>query len=616
MTTSYSEETSTNSNTGQPKKDSKGHLVWNPSVGHYYHPAAKERESYGGIVGALQDVQVAGGKTTKAYPHNFAGIIAAIQDITASQNLPPVKPGPNPGGGILDPDGDWIQITDPEEGSLWFDTRQGRLFVYVDGEWVQTNGADGLPQITPDALPPNIETPAPGQFYYDRSSGVLFIHDGQYVAGDGTIFDDFAPGRTPLWRVINEDVAAALQTTATLPLSVIGPRVAEADGTYLPDIDLEQVSVQKDYNEWLFEALVNLDTELNDLAPVVVSVDPPDTPKVGQLWYDTETLDMSVWYVDEDGDGQWVPTSAAYTYDEDLAVVSAALAEETRLREISVQGVYEHINNLDISSNSAATNLQTALSNLSATVAALNIPDIQLIATKSELATAEQELDQKIEAIVIPDLEPYATKSYVTNRVSYLETEIDQKASTDELHTVEAKIPSVASFVTQDDITAAINNITTEYLPRTGGTLTGSFVMQKTDYSKAGLDFSTSPSNSKNAFKFQAVAPTTLNYSTFGTTEKFWEHAWNFASEEDFCWIYSDTNKVFSITKDGPACSQLYIGDFGENNLNGRNMFNTIDVRDRLVKYQSAFQQLRSSVANASTFEELKAGIATALANV
>ena len=616
MTTSYSEDTSTALSSGQPKKDSKGHLVWNPSVGHYYQPAAKERESYGGIVGALQDVQVAAGRNTKAYPHNFAGIIAAIQDITAGSNLPPVHPGPDPGGGVLDPDGNWIEIIQPEEGTLWFDTRQGRLFVYVDDEWVQTNGADGLPEITPDSNPPSIETPVPGQFYYDKASGILFIHDGQYIDADGNVYPDFTAGLTPVWRVVNEDVAAALQTTATLPLAVIGPRVAAVTGTYLPDIDLTQVSTQKDYNEWIFESLVNLDTELSDLAPVIVSIDPPDTPKVGQLWYDTETLDMSVWYVDEDGDGQWVPTSAAYTYDEDLAVVSAALAEETRLREVSVQAIYEHIGSLDISSNSAVTNLQTALSNLSATVAALNIPDIQLIATKSELATVEQELDEKIEAIVIPDLEPYATKSYVTNRVSYLETEIGQKASTAELQSVEAKIPNVASFATQDDVTAAISNITTEYLPRTGGTLTGSFVMQKTDYSKAGLDFSTSPSNSKNAFKFQAVAPTSLNYSTFGTTEKFWEQAWNFAADEDFCWIYSDTNKVFSITKDGPACSQLYIGDFGDNDLNGRVIHNKIDVKERLNTYQTTFEQLRQSTANASTFDELKEAILTALANV
>jgi len=616
VTTSYSEDTQTKGVGSQPHENADGNLTWKPSVGLYFQPAENNAQSYGGIIGALQDLQAQAGLEVKSYPYNFAGIIAAIQDLDIGSYKPPVVPGPTPGGGIIGPDGNWDQINEPVVGDLWFDTRQGRLFVYVDDEWVQTNGADGLPEITPDSTPPSVETPAPGQFYYDKASGILFIHDGQYIDADGNLYPDFTAGLTPVWRVVNEDVAAALQTTATLPLAVIGPRVATVVGTYLPDIDLTQISTQKDYNEWIFESLVNLDTELSDLAPVIVSINPPDTPKVGQLWYDTATLDMSVWYVDEDGDGQWVPTSAAYTYDEDLAVVSAALAEETRLREMSVQAIYEHIGSLDISSNSAVTNLQTSLSNLSDTVAALNIPDIQPLATKSELATVEQELDDKIEAIVIPNLEPYASKEYVTSRVSYLETEIDQKASTAELQSVEAKIPNVASFATQDDVTAAISNITTEYLPRTGGTLTGSFVMQKTDYSKAGLDFSTSPSNSKNAFKFQAVAPTSLNYSTFGTTEKFWEQAWNFAADEDFCWIYSDTNKVFSITKDGPACSQLYIGDFGDNDLNGRVIHNKIDVKERLNTYQTTFEQLRQSTANASTFDELKEAILTALANV
>ena len=245
MTTSYSEDTSTALSSGQPKKDSKGHLVWNPSVGHYYQPAAKERESYGGIVGALQDVQVAAGRNTKAYPHNFAGIIAAIQDITAGSNLPPVHPGPDPGGGEIDTDGNWIEIIKPDTGALWFDTRQGRLFVYVDDEWVQTNGADGLPEITPDSNPPSIETPVPGQFYYDKASGILFIHDGQYIDADGNVYPDFTAGLTPVWRVVNEDVAAALQTTATLPLAVIGPRVATVIGTYLPDIDLTQIVHKK-----------------------------------------------------------------------------------------------------------------------------------------------------------------------------------------------------------------------------------------------------------------------------------------------------------------------------------------------------------------------------------
>ena len=80
-----------------------------------------------------------------------------------------------------------------------------------------------------------------------------------------------------------------------------------------------------------------------------------------------------------------------------------------------------------------------------------------------------------------------------------------------------------------------------------------------------------------------------MTYSTFGSTNKPWEQAWKFDDKEDFCWVYADTNKVFSITKDGPACSQLYLADFGTNDVNGRKLHNKIDVKDRLNKVSSYF---------------------------
>ena len=61
-----------------PSRNTEGNQVWNPSVGIYFKPAANQRESYGGIIGALNDnIQTQGGDN-KAYPHNFAGIIAAM----------------------------------------------------------------------------------------------------------------------------------------------------------------------------------------------------------------------------------------------------------------------------------------------------------------------------------------------------------------------------------------------------------------------------------------------------------------------------------------------------------------------------------------------------------
>ena len=599
-----------------PKVDSKGELTWNPSVGLYHKPAADQRESYGGIIGALQDIQIQEGLVTKAYPHNFAGIIAAIQDIAIGASEAPVYPGPNPGGGVIDPiTGDWVQQQPVREGDLWFDTRQGRLFCYVNDEWVQTNGADGLAHITDDATAPIVEAiPAPGQFWYDRGHNSLYIHDGSYVNSSGDFVNPGDPDASPLWRLVNVDPDTLVQTTATLPLSGTGPK-SVIDGTTAGQViefpNLESFNTQRDYNWWAFDSLLLLEQAIVEKSEVVVGENPPPVPHEGLLWYDTESLDLSIYY--EDGDsGQWVPVSTPYTYDADLDVIRYDLSEETRLRETAIQGVYTALNNLDIASNGTVQSIQQTIADVQNKVQSLEAVDY---ITRTEAEQEHQALEQQIAAIVIPpepDLSPYVEKPVV----DYLTSRVDSLPTASELDAVRDSIPNVSGFVTQDDINASIAGITTDYLPRTGGELTGSFIINKTDYSNPALDFSSSPANSKDAFKFQALAPSANNFSTFGITDNLWEHAWQFASDEDFCWIYNDSNKVFSITKEGPACSQLYIGDFGQNNNNGRVISNRIDVRDRLTTYQSAFEQIRQAVSSSTDYESLKAGLLTALSIV
>ena len=86
--------------------------------------------------------------------------------------------------------------------------------------------------------------------------------------------------------------------------------------------------------------------------------------------------------------------------------------------------------------------------------------------------------------------------------------------------------------------------------------------------------------------------------------------------QEDFCWIYNDSNKVFSITKDGPACSTLYLGDIAPNNTNGRIIHNKIDLKERLHTYQNTFEQIRQGVSSSTDYDSLKANLLSALANV
>ena len=608
-----------------PQENAQGHVTWNPSVGLHHTPAKVKRESYGGIIGALQDQIVSSTGTTKAYPENFAGIIAAIQDLEGAQNEPPTSIGPKPPGGdvIINGDGDfeWVITIKPDNGTLWFDTRQGRLFVWIDSDWYQTNGGDGIPIVTDDGQPPAINVAIPGQMWYDKLDNNLFIFSGDYQADDGSINQN-GDGAL-VWKVVADLDQDFLQTTATLPLSVIGPKLVNAytvdELNYLPTDDPSAFTVQKDYNEFLFEYLTNLDEGLSNIEPVYVSDTPPGIPTPGQLWYDTESLEMSIAYEDDDHI-QWVPVSAAYNYDDDLTDIRALVTTESRAREREVAVLTQRLDSIDISDAAEIQNIQASLTSHQQQINTLLGLDLDPYLLESTFNDTVASLDAKIASnkaeLDAQDLDQYATKQAVNTRLTDFTNHLNTKVSQADLSEVQASIPSVDSFVTQADIDASISNITTEYLPRTGGVLDGSFIIQKTNYSLPAFNFSQASWYGKDAFKFTANAPTTGNDSTFGTTDNFWEYAWKFGADEDFSWIYNDTNKVFSISKEGPACSSLVIGDFGDNTANGRVIHNKIDVKERLNTYQAAFEQMRQGVSNATDFDSLKANILSALASV
>ena len=603
MTTSFISAT--------PTYDSEGNQVYKPSVGVVFKPAFENQHSYGGIVGALQDAiltQQGLPSAVKAYPHNFAGIISAIKDLEVAQGTgPPVAIQPIPPGSEIDINGNLIIVVPPEDGDLWFDTRQGRLFVGINKEWWQTNGADGLAYVRDTSNPPGTDDIAPGQFWYNDVDNDLYVYNGTdwVLIADGTD-------------------AGAFQTTATLPLTGTGPRssIGTYAGEIIPTPDLADFNTQQDYNWWAFESIGALEGELNDLAPVIVDENKPDAPKEGQLWYDTSTLDMSVWY--DDGDtAQWVPVSSAFTYDEDLDVIRRDLTAETRQRETAIHAVYETLSNLDISSNNVITELQSSFAALNTEVdnIATTIdftPYAQKATVDATIETVLSQLHSEIANVTaaIPDVSGFATNASVAASLQSLTTDVSTKRTEAQVDSQILATLSAGNYLNQQYLDTSLANLSQSYLTHTGGTLTGNLVINKTDSSKAALDFSSTPAAGKPAFKFQTVSADSVTYSTFGTTDKFYEYAWKFDDKEDFCWVYADTNKVFSINKDGPACSQLYIGDFTDNGMHGRSLNNKIDVRDRLTTYQNAFETMRQGVTNATDFDSLKANILTALASV
>jgi len=588
-----------------PTYNAEGMQVYKPQPGEYWKHGLKFRESYGGVVAEINDIIVNTGGVPGSYPSNFAGIIAALYDlgqlITEGDRpvVGPIPPGwdiiVRPDGSI---DGGWQQ--EPYDGKLWFDTRQGRLFVAADGEYWQTNGGDGLAHVGENA-PTN--PPVIGSTWFDTVNEVLYVYVGKDNDGNG------------LWQIV-KGAGELTQTTATLPLAIAKSTFSLYQPTILPDVPIENMGVQKDFNEYIYAAAVALDKALTESTVTISETPPTDNVVNGTLWYDSTTLELSVWYEDDDS-AQWVPTSVNYSYDDDLTVIRSSIVSETSAREYAIAQLLTEIEALRQGGIPDVDALETKVAALEDHVN--NHPvevDLTGYLTENVLQVKVSELTNHINTVNarIPDVTPFATTSVLAD----LQAVVSQLPSTTYVtDAIAAAQPNLSAFVTQSDIDTSISNITTEYLPRTGGVLTGSFVLNKLDVGLPGIDFSTSNTDSMKAFQFVANdgygnAPVT----TFGTNENYWEFAHNFSSNEDFCWVYGDSNKVFSITKDGPACSQLYLADFQTNTTDGRVLHNKIDVKDRLTTYQSTFESLRQSVANATDFDELKANILTALANV
>ena len=580
-----------------PTYNAEGQAVWKPQPGTTWPGGLKYAHSYGGIVHALKDLQASQSGDVKSYPHNFAGIIAAIEDLMqylTEGELPDVGAPPpgweiiiNPDGSV---DGDW-QIK-PTDGQLWFDTRQGRLFIAIDGNYVQTNGGDGIASVGPE---PPTNPPVIGQTWLDTDTGLFYVY-----VGEG------------LWQAVVSDGDITV-TTATLPLAIARSTVA---GTYQPQIlpelpSIDEMQVQKDYNTWLMESLVNLDKAVTE-GSVTISDTPPNENVVpGTLWYDNQTLELSIYYQDDDS-AQWVPVSTGFSMIEAIAPIEAKLDTEIATRAAAIEFLSNQISQMDRVDDTRVDGIESSLTALETAVADINVPDISDLVKESQLVPLTNRIEALEEAEV--DFSGYATSADLGAVQQSLIDTINSKTHL-ELSDITPLIPDVSDKVEQSDIDAAIAGITVDYLPRTGGTVDGSFVVNKSDVSAPAFDVSSNWYNSQNLFKLQSYSPTNAT-ATFGATDNWWEYAWNFDGNEDFAWVYADTNKVFSVTKDGPACSQLHIGTFNENTTDGRVLINRMEVGAELRNYKQTFADIKQAVLTSTDFDSLKTGLLQALSNV
>tara|TARA_B100001778_G_scaffold112512_2_gene92152 strand:+ start:18324 stop:18842 length:519 start_codon:yes stop_codon:yes gene_type:complete len=126
------------------------------------------RANYQSMIDVLNLKRIENYQTPLEYPANFAGMVAALTDLNWGQGSTGVQP---PSWDAANEE----YLQPPSEGALWFDKRQGRLFIYVNGDWYQTNGGDGYATVQSTIEPTN---GLRGQFWLEFLSKELYVHDG------------------------------------------------------------------------------------------------------------------------------------------------------------------------------------------------------------------------------------------------------------------------------------------------------------------------------------------------------------------------------------------------------------------------------------------------------
>ena len=621
-----------------PTEDHEGHQVWNPSVGEYHEPAKVKRESYGGIIGAIQDMLVFQGCPIRAYPENFAGVIAALQDLMTCLGkiggldcCPGVGPTPPGSEIIIDINGKPIIIYpgypdgEPPLGNLWFDTRQGRLFVYAEDEetgsheWYQTNGADGLVHV--QEIP---EQPVLGDSYIDLNNNVLYVWTGQeWVGVNGWDTQGQTTRNLPLVKAItgpkgNQRLSPGEIEEILESLPNYDPALPGMIG-HLPDPRLFDFNVQEDANEWFTLALFLLDfyngaVQIGNYPPA------PGPTRPGTLFFDESTLEMSILY--EDGDSkQWVPISAVFEENTTRIATAEARIEDVASRvENGLQSVMSSLTSAtrDIPSISdRVEQFAQAIGSLGTNIGTVH----DLVGqNKASADAALTDLEGQIQS------ETNARSAVVETlqaSLTVLQEQVAQQAQEVNLNALRETVDAQATAITDladsklnkpdfDALKAAYESTVDHYLPRGGGVLNGQFVMEKSDIELSSIDFSGQIHHGINALTFQTTAGL-VNVGVHPTTH----NEWGVQLEDQAIFaIRSFNHPQVAIDNTAVVIEKLELAVIDRIDQEGIHRINRIDVGERLQILTDALVSVRQVANTASTFEELKSGLAAALTEV
>ena len=502
--------------------------------------ANREKDSYAGIVDALNTVALYNGKSIEAYEPNFHGIIEAILNLG---QLGDASLGEYPPFWEIETDGDGNIIggdftRPPVNGDLWFDTRQGRLMVYVDDAYYQTNGADVLTTVSTQQP----TTEVVGALWYNPSTGSLFLYDG--TVWNNIISTTFSTTSLPLTTPLINDTAD------------INTELKVAD-EYTPGSDYTQSSL----NEWLVKSIGKLDDQVEknyrqgQIKETFYQHNEPTGVVNGNVWFDTTSGSLKVY-----NNGTWLQATDLTNIINDISDIRDCHSVCESTNEAKFSALNLRVDSLPFDNYATNESVTSQITTLSDTVSDLshNVGNVDRFKLKTTDAIEKAAIDHRLsllEAKPDTDLSSYSTTSEIDLALETLEQKIvgynyaTQAYVSDKISQI--AIPNVANKLDSSVHTAYVTQADEAFLKRVGGRITGALTLDYTAIDNPTLDFSSSFASGVKALAIQAKDAANPVY--FGTSSNPNELLWEFQGSENFIWKHKNTS-VFSVNKDGAVC--------------------------------------------------------------
>ena len=592
----------------------------------------KFNSSFEGIIDAVVAARIEQGFGEKFYPSSYEGIVAAIRGL--AKDLSGANPTPYPPGWVpeINQDGDVIGGDfqpgfTPAAGDLWFDTRQGRLMIFVDDGYYQCNGADVLTVVQEDTPTGAVE----GALWYQPSTESLYLWTGLE------------------WKLIS----SSLSNTATLMLAQ-PTRTASYQDSVLPPTD--GLTTQSDFNIWAVSALDALDTNRADPGSTVyVSETPPPESVPGDLWFNTVILQMFVEY-----DGFWIPTSIPLVQDPNFLALSSTVTALQATYQGKFQASDARITALELTPAKqytvGASNSAITLSDDEGAVTTVPVTGehgISVLTSNGSLAINGSALESRI-AFIENNFATGSDKADLVERDAELLEQLNALANEPKvdanvfnaLQATVAALPTTAYVDTKlstnggtltgslslsnktitnlgepqyqtdaarlADITLLETHVASTYVPKTNAVFNGLDV-QRDDVGKSGIKFVNGAAGGMRAIELKTMTSQANSTVVFGQTPFPNEVAWEFHSGENFSWKDRNAGKQLRIDANGVVASALSIGDMVRGGDGNELILNKIDVKERLQAYQASLNGIRSALLTSTSFEEFKQSALTSL---